>query len=172
MALHNEGRWFVVHTRPHAERCARDQLSAQGFHVFLPQYLRKCAHAGRVAHKARPLFPRYLFVEIDRAVQRWRCINGTIGVSRLLGTDEGPTPIASCVVEELLRRRDENGLIALAADPHFALGDKVRILGGAFASVLGLFEGFADRDRVLILVDLLGRKVRVTLDETDIEQAA
>ena len=34
-----------------------------------------------------------------------------------------------------------------------------------------LFEGVADRERVAILLDLLGRKVRVTLD-ADIVTAA
>jgi len=165
-------RWFAVHTRPQAEPCARDQLGAQGFSVFLPQYLRKRTHARRVECKPYPLFPRYLFVEIDLAVQRWRSINGTLGVSRLIGNDDSPTPVASGVVEELMRRRDAAGLIELAEGPRFVLGDKVRILGGAFASVLGLYEGLADRDRVSILVDLLGRKVRVTLDAPDVEKAA
>jgi transcriptional antiterminator RfaH len=165
-------RWFAVHTHPQAEQWARDQLSAQGFRVFLPQYLRKWTHARRVVRKPYPLFPRYLFVEINLAVQRWRSVNGTFGVSRLVGSDDGPTPVASGIVEELMRRRDEMGMIKLAAGPRFAVGDKVRILGGAFASVLGLFEGLADRDRVLILIDLLGRKVRVTLDAPSVEKAA
>ena len=36
---------------------------------------------------------------------------------------------------------------------------------GVFADCLGLFEGMGDRERVTILLDLLGRKVRVALDE-------
>ena len=46
----------------------------------------------------------------------------------------------------------------------FAPGDKVRVLDGAFSSCLGLFEGMAERERIAILLDLLGRKVRVVLD--------
>jgi transcriptional antiterminator RfaH len=147
-------------------------LDAQGFRAFLPQYLRRRKHARREECKPYPLFPRYLFVELNIAVQRWRSVNGTMGVSRLVGNELGPIPVAGGVVEELMRRRDEKGLIALAEGPRFALGDKVRILGGAFASVLGLFEGIADHERVSILVELLGRKTRVTLDEVDVEKAA
>ena len=36
---------------------------------------------------------------------------------------------------------------------------------GALSNCLGLFEGMSDRDRVVILLDMLGRKVRVVLDE-------
>ena len=46
----------------------------------------------------------------------------------------------------------------------FAPGDKVRVIDGVFDACLGLFEGMADRERVAILLDLLGRKVRVILD--------
>ena len=49
-------------------------------------------------------------------------------------------------------------------DRHFAPGDKIRVLDGAFTSCLGLFEGMAERERIAILLDLLGRKVRVVLD--------
>jgi transcriptional antiterminator RfaH len=34
-----------------------------------------------------------------------------------------------------------------------------------FSDCLGLFDGMGDRERVAILLELLGRKVRVVLDE-------
>jgi transcriptional antiterminator RfaH len=36
-------------------------------------------------------------------------------------------------------------------------GDKIRILEGVFADCFGLYEGVTDRDRVTILLELLGR---------------
>jgi transcriptional antiterminator RfaH len=170
--LGKDKRWFAVHTGPQSEQYASEQLSAQGFRVFLPQYMRRRSHARRIERLPYPLFPRYLFVEIDMTLQRWRSVNGALGVSRIIGNEDGPTPVAEGVVEELMRRRDESGMIKLAAAPSLALGDKVRIRGGSFASMLGLVEGVSDRDRVSILVDLLGRKVRVTLDAPHLEKAA
>jgi transcriptional antiterminator RfaH len=163
--------WFAAQTLARAEDQACRQLAAQGFRVFLPQYLKRWSHARRVEQRPCPLFPRYLFVEIDTRATRWRAINGTIGIARLLGTQDGPSPVAPGVVEELLRRRDEKGFIPLARQPRFAVGDTVRILGGAFASALGLIEGLADRDRVALLLDLLGRKVRVSVEEDMIARA-
>ena len=45
--------------------------------------------------------------------------------------------------------------------------DDVGLLGrvaGVFADNLGLFDGMADRDRIAVLLDLLGRKVRVSIE--------
>ena len=60
--------------------------------------------------------------------------------------------------------KDGSGYIKMDFKPTFAPGDKVRILAGAFMDNAGLFNGLADHDRVLILLDMLGRKVRVFLD--------
>jgi transcriptional antiterminator RfaH len=46
------------------------------------------------------------------------------------------------------------------------------VLDGAFSSRLGLFEGMVERERIAILLDLLGRKVRVVLDADLVVAAA
>jgi transcriptional antiterminator RfaH len=75
-----------------------------------------------------------------------------------------PTPIPERVIESLRLREDAGGCVRLDYRPNFRTGDKIRILEGAFADCLGLYEGMRDSDRVAILLDLLGRKVRVTVD--------
>jgi transcriptional antiterminator RfaH len=72
--------------------------------------------------------------------------------------------VADGVVEALKNREDANGIIKLDCRPRFRTGDKIRVLDGAFSSCFGLFEGMAERERIAILLDLLGRKVRVVLD--------
>ena len=62
------------------------------------------------------------------------------------------------------RARTTRDFIQLDSKPAFTPGDKVRVLAGAFMDSAGLFNGLADHDRVSILLDMLGRKVRVLLD--------
>jgi transcriptional antiterminator RfaH len=107
-----------------------------------------------------------LFVAVDLTAQRWRSIYSTVGVTRLVCNGEEPSAVPDGVVESLRGREDVNGFIKLDFRPPFQAGDKIRVLDGAFTSCLGLFEGMADRDRIAILLDLLGRKVRVVLDAT------
>ncbi|MCF8476726.1 MAG: transcriptional activator RfaH [Pseudolabrys sp.] len=164
-------RWYVVQTQPNAEKKAVTHLDRQGFVTYLPRYLKRRRHARRVDLVSAPLFPRYLFIEIDTAVQRWRSIYSTVGVSRLVCAGDTPTPVPDQVVTLLKQREDEAGLIRLDTRPSFRVGDKIRVLEGAFCDLLGLYEGISERDRVTILLDLLGRKVRVQVDAESVVAA-
>lgn len=156
-------RWYVVHTQPHAEAKAAHHLARQGFAPYLPRYLRKRRHARRVETVAAPLFPRYLFVALDASAQRWRAIESTIGVSHLVRNGDEPAAVADGVVEALRLRETEAGVIKLAARPPFAAGERVRLLDGAFVHCEALFEGMSDGERISVLLDLLGRKVRLVV---------
>jgi transcriptional antiterminator RfaH len=171
MNLLNIDAWYVVQTQVNAEAKAARNLVRQGFEIYLPRYLKRRSHARKIEKIAAPLFPRYLFVRIDMATQRWRSIQSTFGVSRLVCNGPDPAQVAEQVLGSLKAREDESGYIKLDQRPKFALGEKVRVLTGVFAENLGLFDGLADRDRVAILLDLLGRKVRVSI-EADMVAAA
>lgn len=157
-------RWYVVHTQPHAEAKAAANLCRQGFDAYLPRYLKRRRHARRVETVATPLFPRYLFAAIDVTTQAWRAVHSTIGVVHLICAGERPTAVGDGIIAELKRREDERGFVQLERTPQFELGEKVRVLDGVFSACLGLFDGMTDGERVAVLLDLLGRKVRVVLD--------
>jgi transcriptional antiterminator RfaH len=159
-----ERRWYVVQTQVNCEVKAADNLRRQGYEAYLPRYLKRRRHARKVDFTAKPLFPRYMFVAIDLATQRWRSIQSTFGVSRLVTYGDEPAALPEGVVGALKAREDGEGFVKLDARPAFAPGDKVRVLAGAFMDNAGLFNGMADHDRVSILLDMLGRKVRVLLD--------
>jgi transcriptional antiterminator RfaH len=159
-----EARWYVVQTQVNGEAKAARNLLRQGFEVYLPRYLKRRRHARKVDFIAKPLFPRYMFVAIDMATQRWRSIQSTFGVSRLVTNGDDPAVVPEGVVHALRAREDDKGFVRLDNKPSFAPGDKVQVLAGAFIDCAGLFSGLADHDRVSILLDMLGRKVRVLLD--------
>ncbi len=163
--------WYVVHTHVHSEAKAASHLVRQGYSVYLPRYLKRRRHARRIETVAAPLFPRYLFIAIDRMTQRWRSIQSTIGVTHLVCNGEEPATVPGCVITDLQSRQDERGFIQLDQRPRFARGDKIRVIDGVFDAYLGLFEGMADHERVAILIELLGRKVRVVLDGESVAAA-
>ncbi len=163
--------WFVVQTQPRAETKAKRHLSDQGFAPYLPVYRRRVRHARRSEVVLRPLFPNYLFVRLDPTLHRWRSINGTVGVRRLLTDGDTPKRVPDRVVDEIVAREDEAGAVKLAPPP-LAAGQAVRLLDGAFADLTGLFQEMRDEDRAVLLISLFGRKVRVEVSAAEITAAA
>ena len=68
-----------------------------------------------------------------------------------------------------IRGREVDGLIELAPPPALRRGARVRILHGPFSGHLAIFADMRPRQRVEILLQLLGGEQRVTLAKKDIE---
>ena len=156
-------RWYIVHTQPNGEERARHNLERQGFGVYLPKYLKHRRHARRIEHVRRPLFPRYLFVRFDPDTAQWRSINGTFGVAHLVSNGNEPIAIPDGIVDAIQARHDDDGLVVLHAPDTFVHGQKLEIVDGPFAWHTGLFQRLSENERVVLLLDLLGRQVTVTV---------
>jgi transcriptional antiterminator RfaH len=171
LAVEPSSRWYVAQTHLHAEGKALQHLRRQGFDVYMPRYLKQRRHARRIDTVAAPLFPRYLFVSIDLTAQRWHSIDSTIGIAKLIRNGELPVAVPDAIVEGLRSREGADGFVRLERQPRFAPGDKIRVSHGAFCDCLGLYETISGTDRSAILLDLLGRKVRVVLENALIDAA-
>ena len=157
-------QWYVVQTQANCEARAARNLIRQDFEIYLPRYLKRRQHARKIDFVEKPFFPRYMFVAIDLATQRWRSIQSTFGVSHLIGNGDVPAIVPDGVIGALKQREDDRGFIRMDKKLGFVPGEKIRVLAGAFIDNTGLFNGMADHDRVSILLDMLGQKVRVLLD--------
>jgi transcriptional antiterminator RfaH len=155
-------RWYVVHSQPHAEARAVQHLRNQGFEVYFPRYRRRRRHARRVETVLAPLFPRYIFVSMDIEACQWRSINSTIGVHYLICDGEIPVPVPHGVIEDIRCREGDDGVV-MVAPTALRRGQMVRIVDGPFADLGGLFEEMVDEERVMLLLDILGRKVQVRI---------
>lgn len=156
--------WFVVFTHPSAEAKAVEHLRRQGFHTYLPRYQTTRRHARRQETVFRPLFSRYLFVNLDLLVTQWRPILSTVGVVDLLRHGNRPTRVPDGLVESL-QIREARGAFEpeTAVTTPLAPGDAIHIKEGPFTDLVGRLESLADSDRVRVFLNLLGREVRAEL---------
>lgn len=162
--------WCVVQVQPRAEDKARQHLANQGFKPYVPRYRRRVRHARRIETVLRPLFPGYVFVQLDPAKSRWRSINGTVGVHRVLTDGEVPRRVPERIVREIMAREDETGAVTLLP-PAFTRGQPLHIVEGPFADCDGLFQEMRDDQRVVLLFTLLGREVRTVVPVTAVAAA-
>jgi transcription antitermination factor NusG len=78
-----------------------------------------------------------------------------------------PAKVPDKVIDDL-KSRERNGLIVLPPPPHLQRGDQVRILRGPFAGHLAIYDGMRPRERVVVLLTLLGAVQRVELAKRDV----
>ena len=152
--------WVAILTKPNQERIACDNLARQNFEYYWPRFLEKRPTKTSLI---KSLFPRYLFVLIDKV---WYPLTGTRGVSKvLLGTD-GPLILPSHELENMRKREGPDGLIKLAEPPNrFNNGDKVKASDGPLAGQILIYGGMSAKDRCRVLANILGGQVKVELDE-------
>lgn len=153
-------RWYVVQTQIRSETKALAHLQNQGIKAYLPRYQKTRRHARRVDVVLAPLFPSYLFVNMDVDLDHWRSINGTVGVIRLICNGDAPLSIPEGVIENIIAQENDENIVLLTPTT-FTKGDVLCIKEGAFVDCTGLVEEMIDHNRVILLLDLLGQKVRV-----------
>ena len=147
------------------ERLALHFLRLAGFEVYLPRLREQRIVRGRRVEVTPPLFPGFCFVAIEL---QWHAAHRAPGTNGLVMNGGGPAHVPDNVIAEL-RSREHNGLIELAKLRGLRVGSRVKVTAGPFAGQFGLFAGMRPRDRVTVLLTLLGSAQRVELPKAAIE---
>ena len=165
------GRWYVVYTQPRGEDHAMKHLVHQGFRCFLPRLRKIRRHARRIDAVLEPLFPRYLFIDMDIEATTWRPINGTRGVIGLVTSGNRPSTAPAGVVEKLMADADADGVIPLTTLGFLAPGASVTVKSGAFKGQTGILQSILlhGQDRVKVLLNLLGARASLQLPSYAVE---
>jgi len=161
-------RWFVIYTQPRGEGRAVVHLRRQGYTAFCPHVRKTARHARKTRTSLLSLFPNYLFIRLDMSRDLWRSINGTMGVIQLVTSGEVPQPVPDGIVELLREKFGPDG-VAEGSVP-LKQGQAVKITRGPFADLIGRLERLGSENRVIVLLELLGRAVSVAL-RTDVLEA-
>jgi transcriptional antiterminator RfaH len=161
--------WYVVRTHAHAETKALENLVRQDYEAYLPSCRRWRKHARRREIVRRPLFPSYLFVSFDIEHSYWRPIFSTIGVASLICNGDIPSRVPEGVVDSIRDAENAGFFDYTHAVTRLKPGDPVRVAHGPFAGLIGQLQSMASRDRVRVLLDILGRQTTTVLVLSEVE---
>ena len=70
---------FVLTSKPREEQRAHDNLTSQGYEVFLPKISKISKRQGKKSVSLAPLFPNYLFINLDPEQANFNAIRSTRG---------------------------------------------------------------------------------------------
>lgn len=161
--------WYVAYTKPKGELIAQENLLRQDYLVQLP-LVRKVV---RRKISLEPLFPRYLFFSTSSDRQALSPVRSTVGVTSIVrfGMDLAVLSDQQCqTIMAYAQAQQEGGLDSLLDVQGIRPGQKVLVKAGAFAGLEGLVAMVA-KDRVMVLMSLLGKEQTLGFDPTEVSAA-
>ena len=164
-------QWFVVQTNPKEENLVSLVLSKQDIPIYQPFMEKFVFHARKKTLKQYPLFPNYIFVNIEPTEEEFHKIRWSRGVRRILIDNYQPIPIEEEFIASLQILQDKDtGIIKKPVE--FAPGDMVRIKSGPMKDLYGIFEEWgSDEGRVKILIQMVNNRAKVVMHSSLIEKA-
>lgn len=160
--------WYALHTKSRFENVVNEGLVKKTLDVFLPKITVKSRRRDRHKMIRVPLFPGYIFVRTDLNPYEHVEILKTTGAVRLIGNTHGPVPIADATIESLkiMVSTDEE----VITGTRFREGDRVVVVRGPFAGVMGIFSSYRGDGRVIVNIEALGQFAAVNVDADDVEK--
>jgi transcriptional antiterminator NusG len=159
--------WYVLHTKSRFENVVNEGLIKKSMEVFLPKVQVRSRRRDRKVMIRVPLFPGYLFVKTNLDPGEHLEIVKTAGVVRIIGNKEGPISVPSDTIDSLkIMVKGDN---TVTTGTRFGKGDRVIVVDGPFAGVIGTFARYRGKGRVIVDIEALGQYAGVDVSEEDIE---
>jgi transcription antitermination factor NusG len=159
-----EPQWYAAYTCANHEKRVAEQVERRSFECFLPLYETVRRWKDRRVRLELPLFPGYVFVRLDLR-DRLRVLE-IPGVARLVGFDGHPTSLPSEEIETI--RGSIAGRHSMQPHRYLQRGQRVRVLSGPLAGLIGTVVRLKKRTLFVITFELLMRSVAVELDSSDL----
>jgi transcriptional antiterminator RfaH len=96
----------------------------------------------------------------------WRPILSTFGVRAVIRFGERPAFVDDGFIEGL-RAREVDGVIAKPATP-YRVGQEIRLRGGPFDGLIARIIEMKDKDRLVVLMNLLNQDVRLKVSSAKV----
>jgi transcriptional antiterminator RfaH len=154
----DSSEWWVLHTRPRAEKSLARHFLARNLSFFLPLYQHQWRNRGRLFRAHMPLFPGYIFLRGDADTRRSAL--ETNQVARTL-----PVADTAQLRADLNRvyRMMQAGML-LAPEEQLLPGATVEIVAGPLAGLEGKIIQRGKQMRFFVEVQLLQQGVSVEIE--------
>ncbi|MBK8453101.1 MAG: transcription/translation regulatory transformer protein RfaH [Thiofilum sp.] len=162
--------WYLLTSKPHKDALAEHHLVNQGYSVYRPLAQRLRTRRGKQETVIESLFPRYMFIELNRLDDNWAPIRSTIGVQGFVRFGEMPTPVPLELINYLHMNESTFSERAIDLD-RFHTGDKVIIKDGPFKGITGIFQNYDGEQRAIILLEILRKATSLKINPTHVMAA-
>ena len=163
--------WFVLNTKPREEQRAYDNLTAQGYEVFYPKVARAIKKKGVKTLALQPLFPNYLFIQLDKQVANFNAIRSTRGAGSFVRFGLNQATIGGGIIDDIKQSiATEKQGKTLGDLLDYCQGDSVELTEGSFKGLKAIYQAKDGLDRSILMVKMLGQESQVVIKNQGFEK--
>ncbi|WP_404363770.1 transcription/translation regulatory transformer protein RfaH [Marinobacter sp.] len=148
--------WYALQLKPAQGNRALENLQNQDIACFYPKVTVEKVQGGKRVKKLEPLFPGYLFVNLEQTDPMWAKLRSTRGVIRIVSFANKPAPIPDDIIQHI-----KNSLDRVAEQGGIKPGQAVELEEGPFKGINAIFQAYEGEERAIVLISFMQKQQAV-----------
>ena len=154
------------------EEAEKAKVSEKIEEIVVPTHDVTEVKRGKRIQRKKKYFPGYVLIKSEMDNDLYHMIKGIKKVSGFLGSKGIPVPVSDKEIEKILGQI-KDGVAQPKSTVEYAVGEKVQVIDGPFASFSGLVEDIdEEKSRLKVSVSIFGRPTPVDLEYSQVEKAS
>jgi len=150
--------WYALQHKPGQGNRAVQHLQNQHVTCFYPKIAVEKIKGGKRLKKLEPLFPGYLFVNVEQDDPVWSKLRSTLGVIKVVSFANRPAPIPNEVIDHLKLSLD-----SVAELGGIKVGQALTLHEGPFEGLNAIFEAYDGEERAIVLIEFMQTRQRIAV---------
>lgn len=148
--------WYALQHKPAQGDRAVLHLQNQDVACFFPKIEVEKIKAGKRTKKLEPLFPGYLFVNLEQTDPMWAKLRSTRGITRIVGFANKPAAIDDAVIDHIKASMDK-----VAEQGGIKPGQPIELEDGPFKGISAIFQAYDGEERAIVLITFMQKQQQV-----------
>ena len=154
------------------EEAEKAKVSEKIEEIVVPTHDVTEVKRGKRIQRKKKYFPGYILIKSEMDNDLYHMIKGIKKVSGFLGSKGIPVPVSDKEIEKILGQI-KDGVAQPKSTIEYAIGEKVQVIDGPFASFSGLVEDIdEEKSRLKVSVSIFGRPTPVDLEYNQVEKVS
>jgi len=150
--------WYAVQYKPAQGDRALAHLQNQEIPCFYPKVPVERIKGGKRSQNLEPLFPGYLFVNLEQTDSAWSKLRSTRGVLRVVGFANKPAKISDELIQHI-----KDSLDKVAAQGGIQPGSQVQLTEGPFGGLNAIFQAYDGEERAIVFINFMQKQQRISV---------
>ncbi|NQW07100.1 MAG: transcription termination/antitermination factor NusG [Candidatus Pelagibacter sp.] len=173
--------WYIVQSHSNfenkvagliREEAEKAKISDKIEEILIPTHNVTEVKRGKRIQRKKKYFPGYVLIKSEMDNEIYHLIKNLKSVSGFLGSKGVPVPVSDKEIEKILGQI-KDGVAQPKSAIEYAIGEKVQVVDGPFASFSGMVEDIdEEKSRLKVSVSIFGRPTPVDLEYNQVEKVS